>query len=107
MDSMRTHASTLVTWRMIKAIDVLRPARPPAAVTTTTGFGAIAFSFLHQSLVESVYNTSSPVLLPLVIAQLLEENTFRGRTADFFYMLFFGATVLTGIVLIGEMIPYV
>ncbi|RAL39487.1 hypothetical protein DM860_003020 [Cuscuta australis] len=39
--------------------------------------------------------------------KLLEENTFRGRTADFFYMLFFGATVLTGIVLIGGMIPYV
>ncbi|CAH9059363.1 unnamed protein product [Cuscuta europaea] len=39
--------------------------------------------------------------------KLLEENTFRGKTADFFYMLLFGATVLTGIVLIGGMIPYV
>lgn len=39
--------------------------------------------------------------------KLLEENSFRGRTADFFYMLLFGATVLTGIVLIGGMIPYV
>ncbi|TYH13982.1 hypothetical protein ES288_A06G182200v1 [Gossypium darwinii] len=38
--------------------------------------------------------------------KLLEENTFRGRTADFFYMLLFGASVLTGIVLIGGMIPY-
>ncbi|KAL6541194.1 hypothetical protein OROMI_025077 [Orobanche minor] len=38
--------------------------------------------------------------------KLLEENSFRGRTADFFYMLS-GATVLTGIVLIGGMIPYV
>lgn len=38
--------------------------------------------------------------------KLLEENSFRGRTADFFYMLLFGATVLTGIVLIGGMIPY-
>nr|GLL28772.1 derlin-2.2-like [Ipomoea trifida] len=39
--------------------------------------------------------------------KLLEENSFRGRTADFLYMLLFGATVLTGIVLIGGMIPYV
>lgn len=39
--------------------------------------------------------------------KLLEENSFRGRTADFFYMLLFGATVLTGIVLVGGMIPYV
>ncbi|XP_042945638.1 derlin-2.2-like isoform X2 [Carya illinoinensis] len=38
--------------------------------------------------------------------KLLEENSFRGRTADFFYMLLFGATVLTGIVLIGGTIPY-
>ncbi|KAG6474820.1 derlin-2.2-like [Zingiber officinale] len=38
--------------------------------------------------------------------KLLEENSFRGKTADFFYMLLFGATVLTGIVLIGGMIPY-
>ncbi|MQL95512.1 hypothetical protein Taro_028180 [Colocasia esculenta] len=39
--------------------------------------------------------------------KLLEENSFRGRTADFFYMLLFGATVLTGIVFVGGMIPYV
>ncbi|GKV16040.1 hypothetical protein SLEP1_g26751 [Rubroshorea leprosula] len=38
--------------------------------------------------------------------KLLEENSFRGKTADFFYMLLFGATILTGIVLIGGMIPY-
>uniref|UniRef100_A0A0D6QRP7 Derlin n=1 Tax=Araucaria cunninghamii TaxID=56994 RepID=A0A0D6QRP7_ARACU len=38
--------------------------------------------------------------------KLLEENSFRGRTADFFYMLFFGGTVLTVIVLAGGMIPY-
>lgn len=38
--------------------------------------------------------------------KLLEENSFRGKTADFLYMLLFGATVLTGIVLIGGMIPY-
>lgn len=38
--------------------------------------------------------------------KLLEENSFRGRTADFFYMLLFGASVLTGIVLLGGMIPY-
>lgn len=39
--------------------------------------------------------------------KLLEQNSFSGRTIDFFYMLLFGATVLTGIVLIGGMIPYV
>lgn len=38
--------------------------------------------------------------------KLLEENSFRGRTADFFYMLFFGGTVLTAVVLAGGMIPY-
>ncbi|KAG6499965.1 derlin-2.2 [Zingiber officinale] len=38
--------------------------------------------------------------------KLLEENSFRGKTADFLYMLLFGATVLTGIVFIGGMIPY-
>ncbi|KAJ0264916.1 Derlin-2.2 [Hirschfeldia incana] len=38
--------------------------------------------------------------------KLLEENSFRGKTADFLYMLLFGATVLTGIVLLGGMIPY-
>ncbi|KAI3800298.1 hypothetical protein L1987_28385 [Smallanthus sonchifolius] len=38
--------------------------------------------------------------------KLLEENSFRGRTADFFYMLLFGATVLTTTVLVGGMIPY-
>ncbi|XP_020245125.1 derlin-2.2-like [Asparagus officinalis] len=39
--------------------------------------------------------------------KLLEENSFRGWTADFFYMLLFGATTLTGIVLLGGMIPFV
>ncbi|XP_044495415.1 derlin-2.2-like isoform X2 [Mangifera indica] len=38
--------------------------------------------------------------------KLLEENSFRGRTADFLYMLLFGATFLTGTVLTGGMIPY-
>jgi Derlin-2/3 len=38
--------------------------------------------------------------------KLLEENSFRGRTADFFYMLLFGATVLTSIVIVGGNIPY-
>lgn len=27
--------------------------------------------------------------------RLLEENTFRGRTADFFFMLLFGSTLMT------------
>jgi Der1-like family len=38
--------------------------------------------------------------------KLLEENSFRGRTADFLFMLLFGATVLTTIVLLGGIIPY-
>lgn len=38
--------------------------------------------------------------------KLLEENSFRGRTADFFYMLLFGGTVLTAVVLAGGMVPY-
>ncbi|RAL47426.1 hypothetical protein DM860_013391 [Cuscuta australis] len=72
-----------------EAIDVVGPARPTAATTTTTGFGAIAFSFLHQSLVESVYNTSSPVLLPFVIAQAkiyclpLKQITHTSQKVDF------------------------
>ncbi|XP_017643241.2 derlin-2.2 isoform X2 [Gossypium arboreum] len=37
--------------------------------------------------------------------KLLEENTFR-EGLQIFYMLLFGASVLTGIVLIGGMIPY-
>ncbi|CAN1326841.1 DER2.2 [Linum perenne] len=36
--------------------------------------------------------------------KLLEENSFRGRTADFFYMLLFGASVLTGIVLFAKIV---
>ncbi|XP_068638857.1 derlin-2.1 [Aristolochia californica] len=39
--------------------------------------------------------------------KLLEENSFRGRTADFFYMLLFGAMILTVIVFVGGMVPYV
>jgi len=38
--------------------------------------------------------------------KLLEENSFRGRTADFFYMLLFGGAVLTAVVLAGGMVPY-
>ncbi|KAI5064403.1 hypothetical protein GOP47_0021073 [Adiantum capillus-veneris] len=39
--------------------------------------------------------------------KLLEETSFRGRTADFFYMLFFGGTLLTGVVLLGGMFQLV
>lgn len=39
--------------------------------------------------------------------KLLEETSFRGRTADFFYMLFFGGSLLTGIVLLGGMFQLV
>lgn len=39
--------------------------------------------------------------------KLLEETSFRGRTADFFYMLFFGGSLLTGLVLLGGMFQLV
>ena len=39
--------------------------------------------------------------------KLLEETSFRGRTADFFYMLFFGGSLLTGIVVLGGMFQLV
>lgn len=39
--------------------------------------------------------------------KLLEETSFRGRTADFFYMLFFGGSLLTGVVLLGGMFQLV
>lgn len=39
--------------------------------------------------------------------KLLEETSFRSRTADFFYMLFFGGSLLTAIVLLGGMFQMV
>lgn len=39
--------------------------------------------------------------------KLLEETSFRGRTADFFFMLLFGGSLLTGIVLLGGMFQMV
>lgn len=37
----------------------------------------------------------------------LEERVFRGRTADYCYMILFGAMVMTCIVMIGSIVPYV
>uniref|UniRef100_A0A7N0RF29 Derlin n=1 Tax=Kalanchoe fedtschenkoi TaxID=63787 RepID=A0A7N0RF29_KALFE len=39
--------------------------------------------------------------------KMLEEKSFRGRSADFFYMMLFGVMVLTGIVLGGRIVPSV
>ncbi|CAD5177761.1 derlin-2.2-like [Musa acuminata AAA Group] len=64
-------------------------------VTNFLYFGKMDFDFLFHMFFLARY------------CKLLEDNSFRGRTADFFFMLLFGATVLTGIVLIGGMIPYV
>lgn len=66
-------------------------------------FYLIAFSFLVPTDLDFLFH----MFFLARYCKLLEENSFRGRTADFFYMLLFGATVLTGIVLIGGMIPYV
>ncbi|KAG0569141.1 hypothetical protein M758_6G063700 [Ceratodon purpureus] len=38
--------------------------------------------------------------------KLLEETSFRGRTADFFFMLLFGGTLLTIIVVGGGMLTF-
>jgi Derlin-2/3 len=38
--------------------------------------------------------------------KLLEETSFRGRTADFFFMLLFGGTLLTLIVVGGDMLTF-
>lgn len=38
--------------------------------------------------------------------KLLEETSFRGRTADFFFMLLFGGTLLTLIVVGGGMLTF-
>ncbi|URE08657.1 hypothetical protein MUK42_23577 [Musa troglodytarum] len=64
-------------------------------VTNFLYFGKMDFDFLFHMFFLARY------------CKLLEENSFRGRTADFFFMLLFGATVLTVIVLIGGMIPFV
>ncbi|MQM02506.1 hypothetical protein Taro_035276 [Colocasia esculenta] len=64
-------------------------------VTNFLFFGILDLDFLFHMFFLARY------------CKLLEENSFRGRTADFFYMLLFGATVLTVIVFVGVMIPYV
>jgi len=38
--------------------------------------------------------------------KLLEETSFRGRTADFFFMLLFGGSLLTLIVVGGGMLTF-
>ncbi|KAG6416506.1 hypothetical protein SASPL_123936 [Salvia splendens] len=89
-------------WRVITNFLYFRKmGNPPctAYVTENSGFGhddnLIDLDFLFHMFFLARY------------CKLLEENSFRGRTADFFYMLLFGATVLTGTVLLGGMIPYV
>eukprot|EP00271_Cylindrocystis_brebissonii_P020769 TRINITY_DN703_c1_g3_i1.p1 TRINITY_DN703_c1_g3~~TRINITY_DN703_c1_g3_i1.p1 ORF type:complete len:235 (+),score=32.65 TRINITY_DN703_c1_g3_i1:235-939(+) len=52
-------------------------------VTNFFFFGHIGLDFLFHMFFLSRY------------CKLLEENSFRGRTADFFYMLLFGGTLLT------------
>lgn len=38
--------------------------------------------------------------------KLLEDTSFRGRTADFFFMLLFGGTILTIIVVGGGLLMF-
>ncbi|KAJ0037935.1 hypothetical protein Pint_22304 [Pistacia integerrima] len=64
-----------------------------APIVTTIGCSRDLFVSLHMFFLARYCN-------------LLEENSFRGRTADLFFMLLFGATFLTSTVLIGGMIPY-
>lgn len=75
-------------------------------------YGFISFVIVNSKLTCSCYQSFADLdfLFHMFFlaryCKLLEENSFRGKTADFLYMLLFGATVLTGIVLIGGMIPY-
>ena len=52
-------------------------------VTNFLYFGSLNLDFIFHMFFLSRY------------CRLLEEGSFRGRTADFFFMLLFGATLLT------------
>ncbi|KAG0480279.1 hypothetical protein HPP92_011137 [Vanilla planifolia] len=122
----RDMAQALEEW--YKQMPIITRSYLTAAVVTTVGCSLDIISwhhlYLHPGLVVKHYEIWRLITNFLFFrkmdldflfhmfflaryCKLLEENSFRGRTADFFYMLLFGATVLTGIVLIGGMIPYV
>ncbi|KAL7088708.1 hypothetical protein ACP275_13G144100 [Erythranthe tilingii] len=92
-----------------KQMPIITRSYLTAAIVTTIGCSLDIISpydlYLNPNLVVDHYQIWRIITNFLYFRKM--ENSFRGRTADFFYMLLFGATVLTGIVLIGGMIPYV
>ncbi len=52
-------------------------------VTNFLFFGTIGFNFLFNMIFTYRY------------CRMLEEGSFRGRTADFFFMFLFGGTLMT------------
>ncbi|KAK6917306.1 Derlin [Dillenia turbinata] len=92
-----------------KQMPIITRSYLTAAVVTTIGCSLDIISpyhlYLNPKLVVKQYQFWRLITNFLYFRRM--ENSFRGRTADFFYMLFFGASVLTAIVLIGGMIPYV
>nr|VDC60563.1 unnamed protein product [Brassica rapa] len=103
-------------WRLVTNFLYFRKMGKCLARATEEDFEFNCLVYFHL-LVEELYQScglEASVYLDFMFhmfflaryCKLLEENSFRGKTADFLYMLLFGATVLTGIVLLGGMIPY-
>ncbi|CAL5412002.1 unnamed protein product [Camellia sinensis] len=92
-----------------KQMPIITRSYLTAAIVTTIGCSLDIISphnlYLHPKLVVKHYQFWRLVTNFLYFRKM--DLDFLGRTADFFYMLLFGATLLTGIVLIGGMIPYV
>ncbi|XP_077995283.1 derlin-2-like [Glandiceps talaboti] len=61
-------------------------------VTNFLFFGTIGFNFLFNMIFTYRY------------CRMLEEGSFRGRTADFFFMFIFGGTVMTLIALFVNLV---
>ncbi|GJX24532.1 derlin-2.2 [Tanacetum coccineum] len=95
-----------------KQMPVITRSYLTAAVLTTVGcslevFYCLSFIEAGKGISQLDLDFLFHMFFLARYCKLLEENSFRGRTADFFYMLLFGGTVLTSIVLVGGMIPYV
>ncbi|EFJ25138.1 hypothetical protein SELMODRAFT_146006 [Selaginella moellendorffii] len=74
--------------RVVKHYEVWR------LVTNFFYFGRLDLDFLFHMFFLARY------------CKLLEETSFRGRTADFFFMLLFGGSLLTLIVVLGGMVSF-
>ncbi|KVH96907.1 Derlin [Cynara cardunculus var. scolymus] len=95
-----------------KQMPVITRSYLTAAVLTTVGCSLEIISpynlYLNPRLVIKQYQIWRLITNFLYFRKMGKHSTHAwGRTADFFYMLLFGATILTGIVLVGGMIPYV